>query len=85
MSKLSSRGTAWQALRLAVLKRDGYICNYCGNEATEADHVLAKDNGGKDEMDNLVAACKPCNGRKGNRTLVRLSWFNRRWLDRLPV
>ncbi|AQX81489.1 hypothetical protein BWO91_17330 [Plantibacter flavus] len=84
MSKLSSRGAAWDALRLVVLKRDGYICGYCGNEATTADHIIPKDAGGKDELSNLLAACLSCNGKKSNKVGARLPWFNPRWLDRLP-
>ncbi|QTX04120.1 HNH endonuclease [Agromyces archimandritae] len=80
MSRQSSRGAAWEALRRQVLERDQYVCQYCGAEATEADHVIPKDAGGRDELDNLVASCKPCNARKGNRIGGRITWFNRRWL-----
>lgn len=83
MSRLSSRGAAWERLRLRVLERDSYICAYCGNEADTADHIVAKDNGGTDEMSNLVAACNPCNGRKGARVIVRLAYRHADWLDRL--
>lgn len=83
MSKQSSRGAWWDALRLQVLERDGYVCAYCGGEATEADHIIPKDAGGKDELGNLVAACKPCNSRKGNRLIARMTWFNRSWLSRV--
>lgn len=81
MSKQSSRGAAWAALRRKVLDRDDHTCTYCGRDATEVDHVTPKDAGGKDTLDNLVAACKPCNARKGARTLARLTWFNPSWLD----
>jgi len=83
MSKNSSRGAEWEALRKRVLERDGYVCAYCGREATEADHVVAKARGGKDAMENLVAACKDCNGRKQDKELVRTSGYNPRWLDGL--
>lgn len=83
MSQHSSRGASWEALRKAALERDGYVCVYCGHEATEADHVVAKAMGGKDELENLVAACKPCNSKKQARALVRNSGFNPRWLDSL--
>lgn len=29
MSKQSRRGSAWNALRLKVLERDGFVCGYC--------------------------------------------------------
>ena len=32
------------------------------------DHVVPKSRGGPDTWENLVAACVPCNNRKGNRT-----------------
>lgn len=80
MSKQSSRGPKWDALRERVLDRDGAICAYCGLHATTADHVVPKDAGGKDEMDNLVACCITCNGRKSNHLLQRVSGANPKWL-----
>lgn len=77
------RGARWEALRRTVLERDGYVCAYCGNEATEADHIHPRKLGGKDELSNLVAACKPCNGRKSDRTLDRRNYVNRAWLTHL--
>lgn len=78
MSRHSSRGAAWEALRQAVLERDAYICAYCQGIATEADHVIPKAKGGTDQLDNLVASCRPCNTRKGSKSLVRVTWFNPR-------
>lgn len=62
-------GTArWKRLRLQVLARDGYTCAYCGNDATQVDHVVARSVGGEMySMDNLVACCAACNVSKGNR------------------
>lgn len=83
MSGHTSRGKAWNELRLQVLNRDGWRCVYCAREANEADHVVAKANGGQDELSNLVAACRTCNGTKADRTTVRLNYVNTRWLDSL--
>lgn len=83
MSEQSSRGAAWNALRLQVLQRDNYTCNYCGNEATEADHVIPKNKGGKDELINLVSACRRCNGSKQDRVDTRTNWYNKGWLEGL--
>lgn len=85
MSRQSSRGAAWNRLRLSVLERDGWVCAYCGkslegDDAT-ADHVVPKPAGGRDELSNLVAACRTCNGRKQDRVLERLNWVNPRWID----
>ena len=32
------------------------------------DHVIPKSRGGKNTWENLVAACKKCNQKKGSRT-----------------
>ena len=58
----------WKDQRLRVLKRDGYICQYCGQEATQVDHVISRKVGGSHDLDNLVACCAPCNARKGARS-----------------
>lgn len=81
----SSRSEEFKANRLKVLARDGYVCTYCGREATEADHVDPTEVDGKknDSMTNLVAACKSCNSSKGNRTQTRMNWYDREWLDSL--
>lgn len=79
MSKHSSHGAKWQALRKAVLERDSYQCQHCGAPATDADHIIPKSKGGTDSMDNLLASCKRCNSRRRDTMLVRSSFFNPRW------
>lgn len=55
--------------RKNVLRRDNFRCQYCGQrEKLTIDHVHPKSRGGRDTWENLVAACVPCNNRKGNRT-----------------
>ncbi len=55
-----------------ILWRDNNQCQYCGNhfnnEKLTLDHVIQKSRGGKNSWTNLVAACKKCNQRKGNKT-----------------
>jgi 5-methylcytosine-specific restriction endonuclease McrA len=55
-----------------VLKRDSYECQYCGKRLTNAtgtiDHVLPTSRGGKHAWANVVAACRPCNNQKDNKT-----------------
>lgn len=51
-----------------VLRRDHYICGYCGRTGTTYDHIVPRCQGGKTEWKNCVAACDGCNGRKGGRT-----------------
>lgn len=67
MAVKSSRNSKWKAQRLRVLNRDQWICFYCHGPANEADHIIPKVNGGSDEMDNLVSACRMCNLRKGKK------------------
>ena len=55
--------------REGVLLRDGRRCAYCGRlTATTMDHVLPRSRGGATCWSNAVAACQPCNVRKGDRT-----------------
>lgn len=55
--------------RKNILRRDRFRCQYCGSrDRLTIDHVMPKSRGGRDRWDNLVAACTPCNNRKGNRT-----------------
>ncbi len=57
--------------RKNVLLRDGYRCQYCGKEFAPGlltlDHVIPVSQGGKTRWENVVAACKACNNKKGNR------------------
>ena len=60
--------------RKNVLRRDRHRCQYCGSkDKLTIDHVYPKSKGGPDTWENLVAACVPCNNRKGNRTPVEAS------------
>ena len=57
----------------ALFARDRNTCLYCGNPFSDAmltrDHVVPVSKGGSDLWDNVVASCKRCNHRKGNRLL----------------
>ncbi len=55
--------------RRAVLARDLHSCQYCGSRAETIDHVRPRSRGGTHPWDNVVAACRPCNLRKGDRLL----------------
>ncbi|MBS3944910.1 MAG: HNH endonuclease [Melioribacter sp.] len=56
--------------RRNILKRDGHKCAYCGRGdlPLTIDHVIPKSKGGDESWDNLVAACLPCNNKKGDRS-----------------
>lgn len=63
-----SRGLAWKKKR--VLDRDKRTCAYCGEYANTIDHIKPKKLGGQNEWLNTVAACLPCNSKKGHKTLA---------------
>lgn len=71
MSALGKHGSTarWRRLRELVLTRDGWRCQLngprCQGEAHTVDHLVARKHGGTDDLDNLVAACAPCNYAKG--------------------
>jgi 5-methylcytosine-specific restriction endonuclease McrA len=58
--------------RLNVYTRDHFRCAYCRKKFAFADltfdHVVPRRRGGRTEWQNIVAACRPCNGRKGDRS-----------------
>ncbi len=57
--------------RKNILKRDGHKCAYCGRGdlPLTIDHIIPRSRNGEDSWENLVAACLPCNSKKGDRTL----------------
>ncbi len=52
-----------------ILRRDDYTCQYCGRKmrVLTLDHVIPRRYGGPHTWTNLVAACSPCNRRKGGK------------------
>ena len=58
--------------RANIVWRDNNQCQYCANyfpsDKLTMDHVIPKSRGGKNTWENLVAACKKCNQKKGSRT-----------------
>jgi hypothetical protein len=57
--------------RANIMLRDEDTCQYCGKHSRELtlDHVMPRSRGGQSTWENLVACCRACNGRKGNRYL----------------
>ncbi len=58
--------------RLNIYARDRFECQYCGaRKATEDltfDHVMPRSRGGRTCWENIVTACRDCNGEKADRT-----------------
>ena len=57
-----------------VLARDNHTCVYCGNKATTIDHVDPRADYGPHLWENVVAACAPCNNKKGHKSLEEMGW-----------
>ena len=56
--------------RFNLFLRDDFCCQYCGAKGDLTfDHVEPRCRGGVTSWQNVVAACSPCNLRKGARSL----------------
>jgi 5-methylcytosine-specific restriction endonuclease McrA len=64
-----------QVTNTFLFARDDYTCQYCGRprgrlkgrQFLTRDHIVPLSRGGDNSWQNLVAACSPCNNRKGDR------------------
>ena len=54
-----------------LFARDRQVCAYCGGhfraEEMTREHIVPTSRGGLDTWMNCIAACRSCNGHKGNR------------------
>lgn len=65
--------------RFNLFLRDEFCCQYCGARGDLTfDHVVPRASGGITSWENVVAACSPCNLRKGSRSLRRASMHLRK-------
>ena len=65
--------------RFNLFLRDEFACQYCGGTGELTfDHVVPRSAGGVTSWENVVAACAPCNLRKGSRTLGQVGFHLRR-------
>ncbi len=66
-----SSGYISGTLRYEVLKRSQFHCELCGckadERALEVDHIVPRNKGGSDDLDNLQALCYRCNAMKRDR------------------
>lgn len=60
--------------RFEVFKRDGFVCQYCGQHPPdvmlEVDHISPVAEGGTNDEENLVTACFNCNRGKAHIPLT---------------
>ncbi len=53
----------------------GKQCFYCGSiDDISIEHIFPKANGGRDDAENLICACRSCNSSKGKKDM--LEWFS---------
>lgn len=55
------------------MTRDNNVCQYCGDAATDCDHVYPWSNGGTHHPLNLVASCETCNSIAGLRVFTEFA------------
>jgi 5-methylcytosine-specific restriction endonuclease McrA len=60
--------------RAALMRRDNYLCAYCGSAADTIDHVVPRSRGGAHVWENCVASCTRCNHRKADRLIDEIGW-----------
>lgn len=76
-SSLASTTEASALVRLlttSVWKKLPQACCYCGSSIRlSVDHLFPRMRGGADTGDNIVWACRVCNGSKGGRDM--LEWL----------
>ncbi|GBE43436.1 HNH endonuclease [bacterium BMS3Bbin10] len=54
--------------RFNLFLRDRFACQYCGEgDELTFDHLIPRAHGGLTRWDNVVAACAPCNLKKGGK------------------
>ncbi|WP_112323077.1 HNH endonuclease [Oceanibium sediminis] len=65
--------------RFNLFLRDEFSCQYCGSKGEMTfDHVIPRASGGRTTWQNVVAACGPCNLRKGSKTLKQANMHLRK-------
>ena len=61
--------------RRLVTERDGNECLWCGNAADTLDHLVPRSKGGRYRPENLILACRACNGEREDMTVEEyLAW-----------
>jgi 5-methylcytosine-specific restriction endonuclease McrA len=65
--KGSSKRSVSETKKKYVAAQQGWKCGDCQRQLPawfEVDHVIALEHGGSNHVDNLVALCRDCHGKK---------------------
>lgn len=65
--KQSTKRSVSETKKKFVASRQGWTCGDCKNQLTawfEVDHIVRLEYGGSNHVDNLVALCRECHGKK---------------------
>jgi len=65
--KKSTKRCVSETKKKFVASQQGWICGHCKKQLPawfEVDHKIRLENGGSNHVDNLVALCRDCHGRK---------------------
>ena len=46
-------------------------CEHCGKKAADIHHIIYRSQGGKDEIENLIALCRKCHDMAHNNELTK--------------
>ncbi len=66
--------------RKIVLEASQWTCHYCNAPANTADHIIPVSKNGSNEVSNLLPACVKCNSSRQDKILIRLRYFNKRYV-----
>jgi hypothetical protein len=65
--KNNSKRSVSETKKKFVASRQNWKCGHCGEQLSawfEVDHILRLEYGGNNHIDNLVALCRECHGKK---------------------
>lgn len=69
----------YSCTRKNILLRDDYICQYCDTrfdvQQLTIDHIIPRSRGGNKTWTNLIAACRACNQKKGDKLPAEIGMF----------
>ena len=75
---------AWSYTRHRVLERDGWQCTQCGSRINlECHHIVALDEGGSNQIDNLKILCRHCHieVERDKRTVHKVKHQSEWWKE----